>query len=95
MGCPSSQGHSAKAKGANGTGYGTNAWKAADNAATHGDYIHAEPYDGGYIHDETYDWDYFQTDPYCGDYFKAELFRRDNAMWHRSSRLWGLVQGQW
>ena len=89
MGCPSSQGHSAQAKRASGTGDGTNAGNAADEAATYGDHSHDEPYDGGYIHDEPYDggyindepynWDYFQADPYFGDDFQAKLFWRDNA----------------
>ena len=73
MGCPSSQGHSAQAKRASGTGDGTNAGNAADEAATHGDYFHAELYNGGYINDE----------PYCGDYFKTELFKHDSARCER------------
>ena len=79
MGCPSSQGHSAQAERANGTGNGINAWSAAGKAATHGDYFHAELYNGGYINDEPYGGNYFQANPYCGDYFKTELFRRDSA----------------
>ena len=54
MGCPSSKGHSAQAKRASGTGDGTNAGNAADEAAAHQNYFHAEPYNGGYIHDEPY-----------------------------------------
>ena len=96
VGCPSSKGHFAQAKGANGTGDGTNAWNATGKAAAYGDYFHAEPYDGGYIHDEPYGGDYFHADPYCGNYFKTELFKRDCARLELQSRSteaandWGL-----